>query len=78
MARRNAFVQNRRDGQRAYAVGLLNSISVPDGGTGGSLTPRIVAGIASDALYNAIVAFENKYFPGQRRGFVDPGRQHPT
>ena len=63
--------QNWSDDQQAV-VSLLNSISVPDGGTGGSLTPRIVAH-RGDALYNAIVAFENKYFPGQRRGFVDPG-----
>jgi hypothetical protein len=52
---------------------VLNRIAPPDAGTGGSLKPRIVAGIASNALYNAIVAFENKHFPRQRSGFVDPG-----
>ena len=64
--------QNWSDDQQAV-IDLLNRIAPANAGTGGSLKPRIVAGIASDALYNAIVAFENKYFPGQRRGFVDPG-----
>jgi hypothetical protein len=52
---------------------LLNRIPAPDGGAGGSLGGRIVAGISSDGLYKAIVGFESKYFPGQRKGFVDPG-----
>jgi hypothetical protein len=33
----------------------------------------MVAGICSDDLYAAISAFEDKYFPGQRSGFIDPG-----
>jgi hypothetical protein len=64
--------QNWSDDQKAI-IDLLNRIAPSDSGTGGSLKPRIVAGIASDALYNAIVAFENKHFPGLRRGFVEPG-----
>jgi hypothetical protein len=32
-----------------------------------------VAGICSDALYGAITRFEDKYFPGQRSGYLDPG-----
>src|SRR5579872_1170959 len=64
--------QNWSDDQQTV-IGLLNHIAPANAGTGGSLKPRIVSGIASDALYHAIVAFENKYFPGQRLGFVDPG-----
>ncbi len=66
--------QNWRDDQQAV-IDLLNRISPPNGGAGGSLHPRIVAGIASAELYNAIVAFENKHFPGQHRGFFEPGTQ---
>jgi hypothetical protein len=64
--------QNWSDDQRAV-IDLLNRISPPNGGAGGSLHPRIVAGIASAELYSAIVAFENRHFPGQRGGFVEPG-----
>ena len=68
--------QNWPDDQKSV-IGLLNRIPVNDGGAGGGLNGniggRIVAGMASDALYRAIVAFEDKHFPGQRSGFVDPG-----
>lgn len=64
--------QNWSDDQKAI-IDLLNRIAPSNSGTGGSLKPRIVAGIASDELYNAIVAFEDKHFPRQRSGFVDPG-----
>jgi type VI secretion system secreted protein VgrG len=67
--------QNWGDDQKAI-IDLLNQIPASNGGTGGSLKPpRIVPGIASNELYNAIVAFENKHFPGHRSGFVDPGGQ---
>src|SRR5438874_9532981 len=64
--------QNWSDDQKTI-IDLLNAISPANGGTGGSLKPSIVSGIASNELYNAIVAFENRHFPGQRSGFVDPG-----
>jgi hypothetical protein len=64
--------QNWSDDQHVV-VDLLNRISPSNGGAGGSLKARIVPGIASNELYNAIVAFENKHFPGQRSGFIDPG-----
>ena len=64
--------QNWADDQQTV-IALLNRISVADGGAGGSLAGRIVAGISSDALYRAITKFEDKYFPGQRSGFLDPG-----
>ena len=60
-------------GDQQTVIALLNRISVTDGGAGGSLAGRIVAGISSDALYRAIAKFEDKYFPGQRSGFLDPG-----
>lgn len=63
--------QNNEDDQRTV-IALLNRIPVADGGTGGSLGGPIKRGMASDALYRAIVAFEDKHFPGQRSGFVDP------
>jgi len=65
--------QNRAADQRTV-IDLLNRIPVSEGGAGGALKGPIVAGISSDALYRAISQFEDKYFPGQRNGFVDPGR----
>jgi hypothetical protein len=64
--------QNWADDQKAI-IDLLNRIPRTSGGTQGALNPRIVAGICSDDLYAAISAFEDKYFPGQRSGFIDPG-----
>jgi hypothetical protein len=64
--------QNWADDQQTV-IDLLNRIPVADGGAGGGLGGRVVAGIAGDALYNAIRRFEDKYFPGQRSGFLDPG-----
>src|SRR5262245_47873117 len=54
-------------------IALLNRIPVSDGGAGGSVNGRIVSGLSSDALYRAIRLFEDRYFPGQRSGFVNPG-----
>jgi len=54
-------------------IGLLNLIPPTDGGSGGSLDgDHVVAGVASDALYKAILAFQRKYAPAQVSGFVDP------
>ena len=68
--------QNWADDQQVV-IALLNKIPVADGGVGGALTGniggRLVPGMASDALYRAISTFEDKHFPGQRSGFVDPG-----
>jgi hypothetical protein len=54
-------------------IDLLNRIPVIQGGAGGALKGPVVPGMCSDALYRAISQFEDKYFPGQRSGFVDPG-----
>jgi hypothetical protein len=54
-------------------IDLLNKIPIADGGTGGTLGGRIVGGLASRALCEAILAFEKKHFPGRVKGFVDPG-----
>ncbi len=64
--------QNWSEDQQTV-IALLNRISVSDGGAGGSIAGRIVSGLSSDALYRAISQFEEKHFPGQRSGFVDPG-----
>jgi hypothetical protein len=64
--------QNWADDQKVV-IDLLNRIPRTSGGTQGSLTPRLVAGVCSDELYAAISAFEDKYFPGQRSGYIDPG-----
>jgi hypothetical protein len=64
--------QNWADDQRVI-INLLNRVPRTSGGAQGSLNPRIVAGICSDDLYAAIAVFEDKYFPGQRSGFLDPG-----
>ena len=67
--------QNWQDDQQTV-IALLNRIPSHDGGAGGGLNGnmggRIVAGMASDPLYRAISAFEDKHFPRQRSGFVDP------
>jgi hypothetical protein len=64
--------QNWADDQRVI-IDLLNRVPRTSGGAQGDLNPRIVAGICSDDLYAAIAVFEDKYFPGQRSGFLDPG-----
>src|SRR5262249_34702590 len=68
--------QNWPDDQQTV-LALLNRIPVSDGGAGGSLGGRIVSGLASDALARAIARFEDRHFPGQRSGFVDPGGPLP-
>jgi len=64
--------QNWGDDQQ-QVIDLLNAIPVIRGGAAGSLHGRVVMGIASEALCQAILRFEDKQFPGQRSGFVDPG-----
>jgi hypothetical protein len=54
-------------------IHLLNLIPAVQGGAGGELGGRVVLGIASHALNLAILRFEDRYFPGQRSGFIDPG-----
>ena len=64
--------QNWMDDQKTV-MDLLNDISAAHGGADGTLGGRVVAGVCSDALYAAISRFEDKYFSGQRSGYVDPG-----
>ena len=63
--------QNWPDDQKKVIM-LLNAIPNFRGGPERPLGGRIVAGIASEALCKAISHFEDKYFPGQRSGFVEP------
>lgn len=64
--------QNWPDDQQTI-IDLLNHIPVSQGGAGGSITGGVISGVSSDALYKAIVQFEDRYYPGQRNGFVEPG-----
>jgi hypothetical protein len=68
--------QNWVEDQEAVIM-LLNHVPLSSGGAGGSLDGRIhgrmVAGMASEALYASISRFEDMHFPRQRSGFVDPG-----
>jgi hypothetical protein len=63
--------QNWSDDQQ-NVINLLNRIPVSDGGSAGRLGNNVSTGICSDELYRAISSFEDKHFPGQRRGYVDP------
>jgi hypothetical protein len=63
--------QNWPDDQRTV-VDLLNSIPVAAGGAAGSLSKPVISGVCSDELYRAISTFEDRYWPGQRSGYVDP------
>jgi hypothetical protein len=64
--------QNSPDDQQTV-IGLLNRTPADAGGAAGSLSTPVISGICSDALYRAISTFEDKYWPGQRSGYVDPG-----
>jgi hypothetical protein len=71
-AKTGAQCQNWVEDQQTV-IALLNLIPALDGGAQASLAGRVVGGISSDALYNAILRFQKKYFPAQQSGFVDPG-----
>ena len=72
-AKTGAQCQNWVDDQ-LLVIMWLNFIPAADGGAGGSLpTDRVIAGIASDALYHAILRFQKQHFPAQQSGFVEPG-----
>lgn len=62
--------QNWKDDQEVV-IGLLNGIPAADGGAWHTLNGRVIAGIASERLYRAILVFEKKHFRHQS-GFVDP------
>jgi hypothetical protein len=72
-AKTGAQCQNWVEDQ-LIVIMLLNFIPGADGGAEESLhTDRMVAGISSDALYNAILRFQKQHFPAQQSGFVEPG-----
>jgi hypothetical protein len=64
--------QNYPDDQQTV-ISLLNIVSISDGGSGGRLGNKVFSGVCSHELYRAISTFEDKHFPGQRSGYVDPG-----
>ncbi len=71
-ARTGANCQNWKSDQLAV-IALLNAIPAADGGAQGTLTGRVIGGIASDALYQAILRYQKRHFPGSQTGFVEPG-----
>src|SRR3954468_20750232 len=71
-AKTGAQCQNWVEDQQTV-IALLNLIPTLDGGAQAGLAGRVVGGISSDALYNAILRFQKKHFPTQQSGFVDPG-----
>ena len=63
--------QNWPDDQQ-NVISLLNRVPISDGGSAGRLGNKVISGICSDELYRAISSFEDKHFPGQGSGYVDP------
>ncbi|WP_441253365.1 hypothetical protein [Bradyrhizobium sp. 613_E4_N2_2] len=54
-------------------ISLLNKIAISDGGAENTLKPQmVVTGYASDGLYNSILYFQKKNFPGTPDGYVRP------
>lgn len=51
---------------------LLNRIPVAQGGTAGTLHERMVDGICSDRLYEAILTFQRVYMGSRADGHIDP------
>ena len=71
-ARTGAQCQNWVADQQTV-IALLNLIPALDGGAEASIAGRVVGGLSSDALYNAILRFQKRYSPARQSGFVDPG-----
>lgn len=58
-------------------ISLLNKIAISDGGAENTLKPQmVVTGYASDGLYNSILYFQKKNFPGTPDGYVRPAGRH--
>jgi hypothetical protein len=63
--------QNRALDQEIVRT-FLNRIPAAQGGAGGSLRERIVDGMCSDALYEAILRFQRVHLGVQADGHIDP------
>lgn len=70
-ARTGAQCQNWIDDQQTV-IALLNLISTADGGAQAGISGRVVAGISSDALFKAILRFQQRHFAADQSGFVEP------
>ncbi|MTV12274.1 MULTISPECIES: hypothetical protein [Bradyrhizobium] len=65
--------QNWKQDQE-LVISLLNKIAISDGGAETTLKPQmVVTGHASDSLYNSILYFQKKNFPGTPDGYIRPG-----
>jgi hypothetical protein len=70
-ANTGAQCQNWAEDQQTV-IALLNLIPATDGGAQASLAGRVVAGLSSDALYNAILRFQKNIFPHYKLGSSVP------
>jgi hypothetical protein len=73
-AKTGRHCQNWKSDQQVV-IALLNRISVDKGGAEGSLGGRVVAGLASYSLYQAILRFQKQYYGRNQTGFIAPGSQ---
>lgn len=71
-ARTGRHCQNWKVDQQTV-IDLLNRIPIKAGGAEGMLKPPVVAGYAADALYSSILYFQDRHYPAEMSGFVDPG-----
>lgn len=71
-ANTGAQCQNWAEDQQTV-INMLNVLPLADGGPGGSILGNVINGVASDALYRAILRFQKQQFPAQQIGFIEPG-----
>lgn len=64
--------QNWAEDQQTI-INMLNVLPLADGGPEASILGKVVNGVASDALYKAILRFQKLQFPAQQIGFIEPG-----
>jgi hypothetical protein len=73
VGRRNGRHSRNRISDQKIVQDLLNRIPVSAGGAGGALNERMLEGICSNNLHQAILNFQKKNVPGVADGRVDPG-----
>lgn len=72
VGRRNGNHSRNRASDQKIVQDLLNQIPVSEGGGGNALRERMVEGMCTDGLYNAILKFQKKHLPKFADGRVDP------
>jgi hypothetical protein len=71
-ANTGAQCQNWAEDQQTI-INMLNVLPLADGGPEAGILGKVVNGMASDALYKAILRFQKLQFPAQQIGFIEPG-----